>query len=79
MKQKIIRIFSVHPLTDREKEEIKNIFQLKSEEEIENFIDKKLIGGLRIIYDNQVFDLSLRGRLNKLKNILYETTQRSFF
>lgn len=73
MKEEIILIFSVHPLTDKEKEEIKNIFQLKSKENIENIVDKKLIGGLRIIYNNQVFDLSLRGRLNKLRNILYET------
>ncbi len=73
MKAVTIRVFSVYPLSREEKDEIKKIFQVKNEDEIENIIDKKLIGGLRIIYGNRVFDLSLKGRLNKLKNILYET------
>lgn len=72
MKEEVVRIFSVHQLTKEEIDEIKKILQLKGNEIIENIIDKDLIGGLRIVYDNQVFDLSLKGRLNKLKHILYE-------
>lgn len=71
-KKERVKIFSVHQLSNEEISNIKEKFNINKDYEIENIIDKNLIAGCIMVYDNKVFDLSLRGRLNKLKNILCE-------
>ena len=41
--------------------------RLKAEINISTEIDKTLIGGLKISYDDQVIDLSIKNKLEKLK------------
>ena len=55
-----------------DKEQLKEIEaalvkRLKAEINISTEIDKTLIGGLKISYDDQVIDLSIKNKLEKLK------------
>ena len=44
--------------------------RMKAEVSIVTEIDKSLIGGLKISYDDQVIDLSIKNKLEKLKTQL---------
>jgi F-type H+-transporting ATPase subunit delta len=44
--------------------------RMKAEVSIATEIDKSLIGGLKISYDDQVIDLSIKNKLEKLKTQL---------
>ena len=58
-----------------DKEQLKQIEaalkkRMKAEVSIVTEIDKSLIGGLKISYDDQVIDLSIKNKLEKLKTQL---------
>ena len=62
-------------LTRIDKEQLKQIEaalkkRMKAEVSIVTEIDKSLIGGLKISYDDQVIDLSIKNKLEKLKTQL---------
>ena len=44
--------------------------RMKAEVSVATEIDKSLIGGLKISYDDQVIDLSIKNKLEKLKTQL---------
>ncbi|MGX7112720.1 ATP synthase F1 subunit delta [Gemella cuniculi] len=67
----IVKVESVTKLTDMQlsnlKEKIKSDLQL-DKVEVSNVIDKSLIGGLKITYNNKIIDASVKARLNSIKN-----------
>jgi ATP synthase F1 delta subunit len=68
------KIYSTYPLSEEEQGFLKeNVHFLKNKRLI-NIVEKNLITGLIIETEDQVIDLSLRGRLNKLRNLLYEAS-----
>jgi F0F1-type ATP synthase delta subunit len=67
-----VNIYSPHLLTEEERELLTEKFTFIKDKKIVNIVDKNLIGGFRLEAKEKVIDLSLRSRLNKLKNILYE-------
>ncbi len=71
LKEKL-KIFSAHLLSKDEISQIRKKFGFSEDQQIENIVDKDLIAGFIVIFRNRAFDFSLKGRLNKLKNILYE-------
>lgn len=66
------KIFSVKPLsTDRlEKFEVESGKLLQKNIKLENEIDTKLIGGIKILIDGKVIDASIRKRLEDLNNTI---------
>ena len=69
---KNIRVASSYRI---DKEQLKQIEaalkkRMKAEVSIVTEIDKSLIGGLKISYDDQVIDLSIKNKLEKLKTQL---------
>ncbi|MBE6033526.1 MAG: ATP synthase F1 subunit delta [Clostridiales bacterium] len=66
------KIFSVKPLsTDRlEKFEAETGKLLRQNVKLENEIDAKLIGGVKILIDGKVIDASVRKRLEDLNNTI---------
>lgn len=67
----VVEIISAYPLSQEEISIIKKN-PLFKDKEIKNIIDKKIIAGLIIKYDDNLIDLSLSSFLNNLKNIYYE-------
>lgn len=67
-------VYSVDPLT---KEEIKKVEagiskKLNNKVELKNLIDARLIGGVKVVVHDHVFDGSLKGKLDSLKTNLNE-------
>lgn len=69
MKAKII---STYRLEKEQIEEIKKKIPLIKEAEIENKIDKKILGGIVIEIEGKIIDLSILGKLKTFKKNLYE-------
>lgn len=65
-------IYSVYPLNEKEISSFEEIFAKKLNVEVDlvNRVDKRLIGGVRIYIDNELFDGSLEGRIERLKEEL---------
>ena len=66
---KNITVASSYKIDKEQLEEIEAalVKRLKAEINISTEIDKTLIGGLKISYDDQVIDLSIKNKLEKLK------------
>lgn len=64
---------SVSPLSEKEKikiaEELKEIYKVKSIV-FEDKIDMRLIGGFRVLIDNEIIDLSIKHQLKELQKHL---------
>lgn len=65
-------ITSTYKLSREEIEIIKKSFPEIANFQIENKVDKSIIGGFIIKYGSLVIDLSLSTRLNSFKKIFYE-------
>ncbi len=66
-------VYSVRELTDVEKTELENSFKKKFNKKsvaIENIVDPSIIGGLKIRVGNTIYDGSISGKLNRIKNRL---------
>ncbi|MBN0919373.1 F0F1 ATP synthase subunit delta [[Mycoplasma] gypis] len=65
-------IYSTKPLTNFEINDFEQVFSKKYNMELvlTNKIDPKLIGGLRIVIDDQVIDNSISSQLNKMKELI---------
>lgn len=65
-------VYSVEPLSKEEKTNIENLFskKLSIKVELKNLIDTSLIGGIKVVLDNHVYDGSLKNKLFILKNSL---------
>ena len=69
----VVKVESVNELTAQQLEALATKFkeQLQLDKvEITNVLDKSLIGGLKITYNNKVIDNTIKARLNSIKNKL---------
>ncbi|MBS7344226.1 MAG: F0F1 ATP synthase subunit delta [Caryophanon sp.] len=66
-------VFSTRPLSDEERAEISTAFAKrvnKNSLAIDNVIDESLIGGIRVQIGNDIFDSSVKGKLDRLQKTL---------
>lgn len=65
---KTINVFSARPLSDRDREKIEIAFSQKLDQPVEAIykIDPALIGGIRVICDDEIFDGSVSAELDKI-------------
>ena len=65
-------IYSVNELTKDEIERIEKGIskKLNCTVELENYIDEKLIGGVKVIVEDKIFDGSVKNKLEKMKESL---------
>ncbi len=67
------QVFSVRPLTEAEEAGVSAVFAKnvgKSALRIQNFIDKSLIGGVKVRIGNRIYDGSVSGKLERLERNL---------
>lgn len=69
---KTLRVLSSKPLADDSKRQIENLFKKKIGEDAEFAyeIDESLLGGIKVIDGSVVYDGSLAGKLQQLKQSL---------
>lgn len=68
-----MKIISADPLTEQQIEAIKNKFILKYKATSANadiILDKELIGGVKVIIGDKVYDGSIKGQIDSLKQLL---------
>lgn len=66
-------VYSVRELSEAEKTEIEESFKKKLNKQsvaINNIVDPSIIGGLKIRVGNTIYDGSISGKLNRMKNRL---------
>lgn len=65
-------VYSVRKLTEEEIEKIEDGIseKLASRVELENIIDEKLIGGVKVLVEDKIFDGSIKTKIEKLKESL---------
>lgn len=64
-------VYSVRALTDEEKANLETAFKTqynKKSVSINNVIDPSLLGGMRVRVGNTIYDGSISGKLNRIKN-----------
>jgi ATP synthase F1 delta subunit len=73
-----IKIRSAVPLSEWEKQELKNIFKKQLEKDIllTTDIDEELLGGIVVEYDGKILDLSVSEELDKLKKHLLDAVNK---
>ncbi|MCH1625139.1 F0F1 ATP synthase subunit delta [Fredinandcohnia quinoae] len=67
------KVFSIRPLSEDEKAGLSSVFAAKvgkASLKIENVVDKSLIGGVKLRIGNQIFDGSVKGKLERLEREL---------
>jgi F-type H+-transporting ATPase subunit delta len=69
-----VTIISAYPLTDKELIILKQNIDVLDNTKIENKIDENLIAGVVIKFGTKLIDLSLKGELQNLKQLIYDTT-----
>ena len=69
---KTLRVLSSKPLAQESKEKIENLFRKKVEGQVEFVyeIDASVIGGIKVVDGSIVYDGSLAGKLEQLKQSL---------
>ena len=69
---KTLRVLSSKPLSQESKEKIENLFRKKVEGQVEFVyeIDASVIAGIKVIDGSIVYDGSLSGKLEQLKQSL---------
>ena len=67
-------IYSVSPLSNDEIDKVNKVVSKKMNQtvELKNLIDERLIGGIKVVVHDHVFDGSIKGKLENLKNNLNE-------
>lgn len=65
-------VYSVKPLSEDEIERIEKGLEnkLSSQVELENIIDERLIGGVKVIVEDKIFDGSIKNKVERLKESL---------
>ena len=65
-------IYSVEPLNEKQINDIENKISKKENVRVElkNLIDKSLIGGLKVVISNRIYDGSIKFHLNRMKSTL---------
>lgn len=67
-------IFSSYKLSDEEIKIIVEKLPFLTQYTIINLVDSSIFAGIIVEFESKIIDLSLRGQLNKFKNISYELT-----
>lgn len=64
-----LRVYSPFTLETSLLEKIEELFSIKTGKTVryENIIDKSLIGGMKIMFGNDVYDYSIKGKINQIK------------
>lgn len=64
-----LRIYSPFVLEKTFLEKIEHLFSKKTQKKVryENIIDKNLIGGMKIMFGNEVYDYSIKGKIDQIK------------
>lgn len=64
-----IRIYSPFVVEKKLLEKIEHLFSIKTGKRVryENIIDKSLIGGMKIMFGNDVYDYSIKGKIDQIK------------
>lgn len=72
----LCRATTAYELTEKEKNEIVKILekQTQKEVELENVVDKSIVGGIIIKVGDRVYDYSVKGQLNSLRDKLLKTS-----
>ncbi|WLV24185.1 F0F1 ATP synthase subunit delta [Aciduricibacillus chroicocephali] len=68
-----LEVYSAKPVDDRNKDELVQAFKKrlgKQHIQIENKIDPSLIGGLKVRVGNTIYDGSVRGKLDRLSQLI---------
>lgn len=66
-------VMAPYYLTKEEVDFLKKKFDFLDGKKIKNIINKEILGGLIILYQNKIIDLSLKGHLFQLKKLLMKT------
>ncbi len=72
--EKRVTVISAYQLESDELANLKKYLSKTMQMTIQNKIDPAILGGFVIQYGSKMIDLSLRGRLQQLRQILYENT-----
>ncbi|MCR4280534.1 MAG: ATP synthase F1 subunit delta [Candidatus Komeilibacteria bacterium] len=69
---KPVRVFSRYELTAAQLKEVKRTVskEIGDDLEIINIVDEQLLGGIRVRFEDQLWDMSVRGRLERLASDL---------
>lgn len=69
---KVGKVYSAYQLDDKEIEKIENAMSLKEKKKVKLncVVDERLIGGIKVVIDNHVYDDSLSYKLESLKQEL---------
>lgn len=72
LKIKTVKVYSSKALEDVSRNKLVSALQEKLESEIElvNIVDKSLIAGIKVEVDNEIHDLSMKRKINNLRNEL---------
>lgn len=65
-------VYSIKPLSTNQIESLRNNLEIRLNKKIEliNLIDDRLIGGIKVVIKDQIFDGSVKNRMEKLKESL---------
>jgi len=69
----MVKVNSAQKLHQKEKEEIEHLLKKRYRAQeilLEENLDEKLIGGIKIEVNNEIIDLTLKNRINKLQEYL---------
>ncbi len=72
--EKRVTVISAYQLESDELANLKKYLSKTMQVTIQNKIDPAILGGFVIQYGSKMIDLSLRGRLQQLRQTLYENT-----
>jgi len=69
---KTLRVLSSKPLSQESKEKIENLFRKKVEGQVDFAyeVDASIIGGIKVVDGSIVYDGSISGKLDQLKQSL---------
>ncbi|MBQ8292190.1 MAG: ATP synthase F1 subunit delta [Bacilli bacterium] len=69
---KEVNVYAKYPLTDKQKQELKIALIKKYNKKIilREYLDEKLVGGIKVVVDNEVIDATSLNKLQKIKDIL---------
>ena len=67
-----VKVFSAHPMTERQKEELLRTLEHKYQKTIEASyeIEPSLLGGFKVVADEIVIDASLKSQLEKVRGVM---------
>ncbi|MDE5767741.1 MAG: ATP synthase F1 subunit delta [Malacoplasma sp.] len=64
-----LRVYSPFTVDEQLLKKIEKLFSIKTKKKVryESIIDKNLIGGMKIAFGNEIFDYSIKGKIDQIK------------